>query len=193
MSAGAHDDPGRGKRRGTRVLSAEERALWRGVARSVAPLHGRARPVVEDDVGAAVEALAPAHHKAKPVAHVPRPTRPSAPPPLAGLPRREKQQLARGRAAIDARIDLHGLTQAEAHSALAHFLRRAQHDGARFVLVITGKGARSGERGILRRQVPLWLQLPEFRHAVIGFEEAHIGHGGEGALYVRLRKMRAAD
>ena len=193
MSAGAHDDPGRGKRRGGRMLSAEERALWRGVARSITPLHGRSRHAVEEDIVAAVEALAPAHHKAKPVAHVPRPTRPSAPPPLAPLARREKQQLARGRATIDARIDLHGMTQAEAHAALAHFLRHAQHDGARFVLVITGKGARAGERGVLRRQVPLWLQLPEFRHAVIGFEEAHVGHGGEGALYVRLRKVRATD
>ena len=85
MSAGAHDDPGRGKRRGGRALSAEERALWRGVARSITPLHGRTRHAVEFDVAATVEALAPAHHKAKnkskPVAHVPRPTRPSGPPP----------------------------------------------------------------------------------------------------------------
>jgi DNA-nicking Smr family endonuclease len=194
MSAGAHDDSGHRKRRGARTLNAEERALWRGVARSITPLHGRTRHAVEDDVITAVEALAPAHHKAKskpkPIAPAPRPTRPSAPPPLAPLARREKQQLARGRATIDKRIDLHGMTQAEAHAALAHFLRRAQHDGARFVLVITGKGTRQGERGVLRRQVPLWLQLPEFRHAVIGFEEAHVGHGGEGALYVRLRKMR---
>jgi DNA-nicking Smr family endonuclease len=63
------------------------------------------------------------------------------------------------------------------------------------VLVITGKGARAqderGERGVLKRQVPLWLKLPEFRAYVVGFEEAHIGHGGEGALYVRLRRARA--
>ena len=72
------------------------------------------------------------------------------------------------------------------------FLRRAQSDGAKFVLVITGKGGRSGDpdRGVLRRQVPLWLQLPELRDIVVGFEEAHVGHGGEGALYVRLRKAR---
>jgi DNA-nicking Smr family endonuclease len=73
------------------------------------------------------------------------------------------------------------------------FVRRAQANGAKFALVITGKGARSGdaERGVLRRQVPLWLQLPDLRDAVVGFEEAHVAHGGEGALYVRLRRARA--
>ena len=73
---------------------------------------------------------------------------------------------------------------------LVRFLRRAQSDGAKFVLVITGKGARSSDpdRGVLRRQVPLWLGLPEFRDTVVGFEEAHTAHGGEGALYVRLRR-----
>jgi DNA-nicking Smr family endonuclease len=72
------------------------------------------------------------------------------------------------------------------------FLRRARHDGARFALVITGKGARfaagEGGRGLLKRQVPLWLALPEFREHVVGFEDAHAVHGGEGALYVRLRR-----
>jgi DNA-nicking Smr family endonuclease len=92
--------------------------------------------------------------------------------------------------AIDARLDLHGMTQAEAHAALAHFLRRVQRNGARLVLIITGKGAGAGERGVLRRQVPLWLGLPDLRDAVVGFEEAHTAHGGEGALYVRLRRAR---
>ena len=58
------------------------------------------------------------------------------------------------------------------------------------MLVITGKGTAGGERGVLRRQVPQWLSLPEFRTFVIGFEEAHIGHGGEGALYVRIRRAK---
>ena len=91
------------------------------------------------------------------------------PPPLAPLERRLKQKLSRGREEPDARIDLHGMTQADAHAALAHFLRRAQHDGARVVLVITGKGARVAgadpyaERGVLKRQVPLWLESAELR------------------------------
>ena len=117
-------------------------------------------------------------------------------PPLAPLGRRLKQRVARGREPIDARLDLHGLTQTEAHAALLRFLRGAQADGARIALIVTGKGNRRGEhdtgaeRGVLRRQVPLWLSLPEFRPFVVGFEDAHVGHGGEGALYVRLRRAR---
>jgi DNA-nicking Smr family endonuclease len=100
--------------------------------------------------------------------------------------------LSRGRKEIDARLDLHGMTQTRAHRALFGFLQRAHHDGLTFVLIITGKGkmGSESERGVLRRQVPLWLSLPEFRSLVVGFEEAHIGHGGEGALYVRVRKSR---
>jgi DNA-nicking Smr family endonuclease len=125
----------------------------------------------------------------------PRVSAPPPPPPqkpIAPLDRRTKQKLARGREAIDARLDLHGMTQSEAHMALARFLRRAQGDGCKFVLVVTGKGVRgTGEtRGVLRRQVPQWLALAEFRELVIGFEAAHVGHGGEGALYVRVRKPR---
>ena len=123
-----------------------------------------------------------------------RPTKPSA-PPLAPIGRRERSQLARGRKAIDARLDLHGMTQERAHRRLVAFLQGASADGATFVLVITGKGRASvleGERGVLRRQVPLWLALPDLRSLVVGFEEAGIGHGGEGALYVRLRRARIA-
>jgi DNA-nicking Smr family endonuclease len=195
-------------RRG-RELSEEERALWRGVARSIKPLRKRAR-VAEEEGEAVLAAPKPvkatkatARTSARPTAKptkIVRPTPPTAPPiiklvpppSLVPLARREKQQLARGRTAIDARVDLHGMTQAEAHAALAHFLRRAQHDGAKFALVVTGKGARSAdsERGILRRQVPHWLRLPDLRDVVLGFEEAHVSHGGEGALYVRLKRMR---
>jgi DNA-nicking Smr family endonuclease len=103
-----------------------------------------------------------------------------------------KQRVARGKDEIDGRLDLHGLTQSEAHAALLRFLRTASSRGARLVLVITGKGARAaeGERGVLKRQVPHWLAQPEFRALVIGFEDAHIAHGGEGALYVRVRRLR---
>jgi DNA-nicking Smr family endonuclease len=123
---------------------------------------------------------------------MPRQPRPEA-PPLAPIGRRERAQLSRGHKEIDARLDLHGMTQTRAHRALSDFLHRAHSNGLTFVLVITGKGsaaaAHSG-RGVLRRQVPQWLSLPEFRNLVIGFEEAHIGHGGEGALYVRIRRAR---
>ena len=124
----------------------------------------------------------------------PRPPKPEPPdaPPLAPLGRRERSQLSRGKKQIDARLDLHGMTQTRAHHALSGFLQRAHHDGLTFVLIITGKGkmGAESERGVLRRQVPHWLSLPEFRTLVVGFEEAHIGHGGEGALYVRIRRAR---
>lgn len=115
-------------------------------------------------------------------------------PPLAPLGRRERAKLSRGRNEIDARLDLHGMTQVRAHHALFGFLQQARREGLTFVLVITGKGkvgSAESERGVLRRQVPQWLSLPEFRSLVVGFEEAHVGHGGEGALYVRIRRARA--
>jgi len=121
-----------------------------------------------------------------------KPAAPPSPPPLAPLGRRERSQLSRGRKQIDARLDLHGMTQLRAHRVLQDFLHRAHADGLSFVLVITGKGktGAESERGVLRRAVPQWLALPEFRAMVVGFEEAHIGHGGEGALYVRIRRAR---
>jgi DNA-nicking Smr family endonuclease len=137
---------------------------------------------------------------ASPLKHLPpakilriaRPATPPAAPPLAPLGRRERSQLSRGRKEIDARLDLHGMTQTRAHRVLFGFLQRAHSEGLTFVLVITGKGkiGAESERGVLRRQVPQWLSLPEFRSLVVGFEEAHIGHGGEGALYVRVRRSR---
>ena len=182
-----------------RELSEEEHELWRGIARSLKPLRKRAAREKDEAKAAKPEsASSPRTAKSARTAKLTRPSPPLAkspgPPPLAPLARREKRKLVRGNAAIDARIDLHGMTQAQAHAALAHFMRRAQHDGARLVLVITGKGARAaehaGERGVLRRQVPHWLRLAELRDIVLGFEEAHIAHGGEGALYVRLRRTR---
>jgi DNA-nicking Smr family endonuclease len=175
-----------------RALSREERVLWRTVTQSVAPLHGSALADSEE----APEGF-PAVHP-KPIgrrAMKPTPlTRASSVeqnPPPAPLGRRMRQRVARGREAIDARLDLHGMTQHEAHAALLHFVRAASARGSRLVLVITGKGRRnSGETGVLRRQVPHWLALPEFRSMVIGFEDAHIAHGGEGALYIRLRRPR---
>jgi DNA-nicking Smr family endonuclease len=185
-------------KRHRRKLSNDEHALWRHVIRSVLPLKRRLRAAERaeaepaEPVPKSSSKPAPAR-RAAPTASRHAPPAPKPAPALAPLDRREKQRLARGRAAIDARIDLHGRTQSEAHDALLHFLRCAQGDGAKFVLVITGKGARAdefGERGVLKRQVPHWLQLPEFRAYVVGFEDAHVGHGGGGALYVRLRRAR---
>jgi DNA-nicking Smr family endonuclease len=173
-----------------RHLSDEEHALWSGFARSIAPLR-RSKAAPEPVGGAGEKAPAPPRtamrHELPP---------PAKPLPLAPFDRRLRQRVARGRNAIDARIDLHGLTQRQAHVALLRFLRWAQADGARIALVVTGKGAEksqrdgSSERGVLRRQVPMWLSLPEFRPLIVGFDEAHVSHGGQGALYVRLRRER---
>jgi DNA-nicking Smr family endonuclease len=173
-----------------RKLDPEEREIWKQVTRSVRPLPSR-RVVDTDD--SEPEFSPPRRSTAKPKSSV-------APPPAAPrsaarvstspLGRKEKRRLVRD-GAIHARLDLHGMTQAEAFDALRRFLRRSQMNGAKIVLVITGKGARGdSERGVLRRQVPHWLHLPEFREMVVGFEAAAIAHGGEGAMYVRLRRLR---
>jgi len=180
-----------------RHLSDEEEALWAGFARSITPLRPSrksAKPVAAPAGKLAAKTADKTGAKAA-VAREPVPSRlAAAPAPLAPLPRRLKQRVARGREPIDDRIDLHGMTQAQAHGALLGFLHRAQAAGAKTVLVVTGKGGSSSpanaERGVLKRQVPLWLALPEFRPLVVGFDGAHVGHGGEGALYVRLRRPR---
>ncbi len=173
-----------------RPLSDEEKALWSGFVRSIKPLRGVNKLI--QPTSAADDAAPPS----KPHQEPPRPVPPPKPAPLAPLDRRFKQRVARGRAGIDARLDLHGFTQREAYAELLHFLSRAQVNGHKVVLVVTGKGAGQGsgdlttERGVLRRQVPMWLALPAFRPLIIGFDEAHGGHGGQGALYVRVRRQR---
>lgn len=120
----------------------------------------------------------------------------AAPPSLARIDDKTRRRLVRGVVPIDGRLDLHGMTQDAAHSALRHFLHRERAAGSRIVLVITGKG-RGGpgetvwDRGVLRRAVPHWLSDTDLRDVVIGFEEAHLAHGGAGAIYVRLRRSRS--
>jgi DNA-nicking Smr family endonuclease len=128
----------------------------------------------------------------------------SKPPPLADFDRRKARQLAGGQVAIDARLDLHGFRQAEAHSALRSFLFNAYRRGHRWVLIITGKGGRPRERddddysfmpvetGVLKRNVPMWLDEPELRAIVVSHRPAAIKHGGEGALYIHLRNPEKA-
>src|SRR5690606_37479145 len=111
------------------------------------------------------------------------------------IERRTARRIARGHVEIDARLDLHGLRQAEAEMRLRAFLLGARAQGLRTVLVITGKGsertndgytlaAERTERGILRRSVPLWLESPDLRASVAGVAPAHVRHGGAGALYI---------
>jgi DNA-nicking Smr family endonuclease len=164
----------------------DDQALWGEITRLIKPLKGRKAPTPEAPLAP------PARRTARPAPTTPIPvaSRP-APPPLAPMERRMRQRLSRGSAGVDARLDLHGLTQAAAKPRLENFLQNAQARGHGLVLVITGKGAGDDpERGVLRRQVPLWLALPELRSLVVGFEEAGRGHGGAGALYVRVRRVR---
>jgi DNA-nicking Smr family endonuclease len=177
-----------------RGLSEEDRALWESVAKQVKPLRKRhrvAKPAAPPETETSVTVKSTISPKRVAPARIVPPLKPE-PPPLAPIGRRERSHLSRGRKEIDARLDLHGMTQTRAHRALFGFLQRAHHDGLTFVLIITGKGkmGAESERGVLRRQVPQWLGLPEFRSLVVGFEKAHIGHGGEGALYVRVRRAR---
>jgi DNA-nicking Smr family endonuclease len=176
-----------------RRLSDEDQALWQIVTRSIVPLKRRR---MRRELPEGARSSAKLHSKPAPPslrAHA-SPARPAvkAPPPLMAIDRRLKQRLARGQIAIDARLDLHGRTLSEAHAALLRFLHRAQGEGAKIVLVITGKGGAEADRGrgVLRRQVPLWLALPELRSHVLGVEEAHAAHGGTGAFYVWLRRGR---
>jgi DNA-nicking Smr family endonuclease len=176
-----------------RTLSEEERELWDLVAKQVKPLRkhrvAKASPRTEPVPAGPATRHPPSPRPIAAAPPAPRVAKPAM-PPLAPLGKRERAKLSRGRSEIEARLDLHGMTQMRAHRALTGFLQRAHHGGLTFVLVITGKGRSGGESGVLRRQVPEWLSLPEFRALVVGFEEAHIGHGGEGALYVRIRRAR---
>jgi DNA-nicking Smr family endonuclease len=185
-----------GKRRAGQETDSE---LWERVAESAKPLaKGRAmrpdhRPkqqASEVDKDSARVPLKPAPKAA--VKHAP--TVRAEP-----LNRQTARQLERGRLAVDARLDLHGMRQRDAHAALRRFLKSAQQKGHRHVLVITGKGAdldemrpfyAPEERGVLRQAVPHWLGQPDLAHVVISYAEAPRRLGGEGALYVRLRAAK---
>lgn len=124
-----------------------------------------------------------------------------APPPGSSVPEKAvdpaiRKKLGRGRIEIDGRIDLHDMTQSEARAALQRFVHAKSAQGARTVLVITGKGLKTDDdyiaamtgRGILRTMLPIWLNEPSLAPLVSGWSMASRGHGGEGAWYVRLRR-----
>ncbi len=168
-----------------RLPSREERALWRAATRDVAPL---AETV---PAAPAIEAPRPMPRTARPRPAAPVPKRlpdlgQGAPP---GLDRRSAERLRGGELHIEARLDLHGMTQAEAHRALDAFLARAQEAGRRCVLVITGKGGVE-RAGVLRAAVPRWLNEAPNRARLLAYAPAQPKHGGAGALYLLLRRRR---
>jgi DNA-nicking Smr family endonuclease len=177
-------------KRGRRpVITEEDRLLWDQVRRTATPL--RPEPPPEPVPPAPAKAPPKAAPKVPTAIAPPPKSKPAAPPPPGGFDRKTMTRLSRGSVAIDARIDLHGMTQDAAHRRLLRFLEAARGEGAKIVLVITGKGAPDaveGGRGVLRRAVPEWLRSPSFRLIVSGYENAGRRHGGEGALYVRLRR-----
>ena len=185
-------------RRRPRGLRPEEEELWQRVARSLTPLHSAPprpladapppRPVRHDPAGA--EPLPDFHigQSARPATHAPAPAEPRI-----RMDRKAYLRLARGKLAPEARLDLHGRTLAEAHPELIRFVLSAHTAGKRLVLVITGKGRDSDSlmpvrRGILRHQVPHWLGAPPLGAVVMQVTQAHRKHGGDGALYVYLRR-----
>jgi DNA-nicking Smr family endonuclease len=180
--------------------------LWDEATRSVKPLRHRVAPVPSDLVRTTRSRAAskPVSNVSAPHAHGPSPSRTSA-PPLTGLDRRTTQKLTRGQVELDGRLDLHGTGIEVARTSLFRFLQGAQAMGWRTVLVITGKGDSPFSRhtlhgaghfhaperaGRLRRLVPEWFHEPEFRGLVAGYQPAHPRHGGGGAFYVRIRRVR---
>jgi DNA-nicking Smr family endonuclease len=198
----------------TRPIAPDEAELWSRVAQSVEKVKKKPRvPSHVDELPPAAGTSQSAHPPAKEKKHrpVPQPAGAPTPPPrpprvasLAEVDRRTARQIAGGKMPIDARLDLHGMRQSDARVDLRAFLRAAQARGCRTVLVITGKGGPAAERdplagalgkpqrGVLRHAVPQWLQEPDMREVVLSFTTASVRHGGEGALYVQLRKPRGS-
>ena len=189
------------RRKSHDAFSSEDRVLWKRVADTIIPLSRRRGKELAEEMKAL---LGEASDKAplttagpptvsrspKPESYRPPqpPRHPTSPGPQHSHPIEERvaKNLAKGRLAIDSRIDLHGMTQDRARFALLDFLQMAQQADHRIVLVITGKGNEG--QGVLRRYVPEWLNLPQFSKLVNGYRTSHISHGGDGALYVRIKK-----
>ncbi len=192
-------------RRRPRGLSPEEKELWSKVAATARPIRpGAVAP--QPTAGPKQQGVSPpqpefrAETVPRPVTAIkdssPRSDR-AAPPTSPRMDRRIHTSLMRGKLRPEGRIDLHGMTLAEAHPELIRFVLSAQAQGKRLVLVITGKGRRGDDHGpipervgVLRHQVPQWLARPPLGAAVLDVVPAHQKHGGSGAFYVYLRRAR---
>ena len=202
-------DPGSDR---TNLPASGDRKVWDYVARQIAPLPGR-EFLHHDKVQGRLVAPAwpaenPAAVKSGRLDHQTRRDRrlsdrslpsPDAPPPpapclahgqVAALDRRKAERLKRGRLGIDDRIDLHGMTQADAHLALNAFIARSHAKGLRCLLVVTGKGLGQQQGGVLKRQAPSWLNQAPNRSKILAFDFAQPRDGGTGALYVLLKRQR---
>ena len=194
---------------GKRRLTEDELALWQVVAKSVTPLKRRRtkKPAVSEEAAVAKTAPAAKSPPGKqpkrpkgpspvpaPTAAAPKPLQPLTPTPapgaMPGIDKRQGERFRRGQMPIEGKIDLHGRTQAEAHDALQHFIERAFKAGKRQLLVITGKGMTQSKSGILKTNVPRWLNEAPMRRLILAISQARPEHGGEGALYVLLKRPK---
>lgn len=192
-------------KRNRRHLSEEEAVLWHRVGRTVTPLRDRplAFPTLSPETAKrdfldAMEEDRPKHREQSTPADISAALRQPPPPapkraPDPAIDRPTTRKIAKGRISIDARIDLHAMTQDQAHDRLYAFLADARTSGLRHVLVVTGKGRSLGSEGVLKRMLPIWLAAPRFSALVSGYASASRQHGGEGALYIRLRRMARPD
>jgi DNA-nicking Smr family endonuclease len=157
-----------------------ERDLWRQAVRDVVPLPGRRLPPAP-----------PPRPAAAPAPPAPQPSGPPLPlDRFAGLDRANAERLKRGRHTVEARLDLHGMAQDEAHRALSRFVAGSRELGRRCVLVITGRGMGPAGPGVLKQSVPRWLAEPELRRHILAIAPAQPRDGGAGALYVLIRRRR---
>ncbi|ACS50488.1 MULTISPECIES: Smr/MutS family protein [Bartonella] len=179
------------------LLASQDRLLWEMVCRTITPLHGKM-------LSSASETIANINDKKQPVTQISSLSQENQ--QSSTFIKKEKRavtqvqkihffdhvahrKISQGRYPLEARLDLHGYMQEEAYFFLKNFLQSSQQRGLRYVLVITGKGRSVGSDGALYRFVPYWLSTPAFRYYVHAFEQAARQHGGEGALYVWLRRF----
>lgn len=170
-----------------RSLTHEDKRLWQSVCKTTRALLPRRPADVE------VNHRPPARRAASPI--TPSPLSRSSPSLKAprqrlhqgSFDRKTITKLGKGRLPLEARIDLHGLTQDKAYHVLLDFVQNSYKCNYRHILVITGKGASAGSTGVLRQSVPRWLTLPPFRVFVRSFVNAALNHGGHGAFYIKLR------
>ncbi|MFO1189322.1 MAG: Smr/MutS family protein [Alphaproteobacteria bacterium] len=173
---------------------ASDDALWNEVAKSVKPLRGRKRPPSPGPAELPPQSVRTVA-KRNPVPPSPKP-RGSAPRPelaagaVDALDRRLGERLRRGQLPIDAKLDLHGHVYESGAREVAAFITSAHERGARLVLIVTGKGSRSRGEGVLRQSLPRWLNAPGLRDRILAFSAAQPRHGGDGAFYVLLKRLR---
>lgn len=169
-------------------LDPHDAALWEDVKKTVRRLPKAARKKEKLAVSTSrLEKPAPAPVRLEKKSIVKKAVTNAAP---AVIDRMTMRKIKKGRVKIDDTLDLHGMRQEAAHRALEGFIHAAQKRGCKTVLIITGKGDRFAKsEGILRKEVPRWLKETDLRHKISGISKAAASHGGEGAFYLRLRKL----